>query len=91
MAISGLMVTLGARADAAEQALHAIATDPRLTLGRRAGRCLPVVAETASAEHDAQLWNDLSALPGIESVDVTFVSIDAESVGISEASSHGRA
>lgn len=88
MAISGLMVTLCANAEATEQALLALSADRRLTLGERVGRRVPMVAETASAAQDAELWNDLHALPGIESVDVTFVSIDGESAASTEGSSH---
>ncbi len=87
MAISGLMVTL--RADmSATQALRTLADDPRLTLGERVDRRVPIVAETPSAEHDAALWDDLLALPGIESVDVTFVSVENENADPTEGSSH---
>lgn len=88
MAISGLMVTLCADADATEQALRALSCDRRLTLGERVGRRLAVVADTPSADRDAELWNDLHALPGIESVDVTFVSVDGKNADSTEGSSH---
>ena len=88
MAISGLMVTLCAGAREAEQALRALSTDRRLTLGERVERRLAIVAETPSAEHDAELWNDLRALPGIENVDVTFVSVDGENADSTEGSPH---
>lgn len=76
MAISGLVVVLKEDSETAERAMRALSADPRLVLGERVGRLVPLVAETPSATHDAELWQDLLATPGIESVDVTFVSVD---------------
>lgn len=91
MAISGLVVTLRECAEAAESALRALSADSRLVLGERVGRCVPLVAETTSTTHDAELWQDLLATPGIESVDVTFVSVDAALSDIANAQTPGSA
>ncbi|MBK8913031.1 MAG: hypothetical protein IPM64_00275 [Phycisphaerales bacterium] len=77
MAISGLVITLEENAAAAEQAMRLLRADSRLSLGERAGRRLPLVAETPSAEADASLWADLLATPGVRAIDVTFVSVDS--------------
>lgn len=76
MAISGLVVTLSDDTAAAE-ALSALTLDPRLTLGERFGRRVAVVAETASAHDDRELFDELRGMPGITQVDVTFVHLDA--------------
>ena len=89
MAISGLVVTLRTCAEAAESALRALSADSRIVLGERAGRCVPLVAETPSATLDAELWQDLLATPGIESVDVTFVSVDPALSDIANAQTPG--
>lgn len=89
MAISGLVVILREDAEVADRALQALSSDPRLMLGERVGRRVPLVAETPSATQDADLWQDLLATPGIESVDVTFVSVDPALSDIANAQTSG--
>lgn len=83
MAISGLVLTLGDDARGIE-ALERLARDPRLTLGDRFGSRLAVVAETNGIEADRDLWDDLRALPGVLSVELSFVQFDEESEEASE-------
>lgn len=76
MAISGLVITLEPSAAAAERAVRALSADPRIALGQRIGWRVPLVAETPSPAADADLWAALLATPGVQAVDVTFVSVD---------------
>lgn len=75
MSISGLIITLQ-DAPLAERAIAALARDARLTLGERYGNRIVAVAETPGVDTDRALWDDLRATPGVEYVDVTFVSLD---------------
>lgn len=77
MAISGLNLLLSHDENQARAALDAITRDSRLTLGPRFGRRIALVAETSGADADADLWRDLHAAPGVVSVEVTFISVDA--------------
>jgi len=74
MAISGLVVKL-AEDDDAGAALARLAADSRITLGERFGNRLAVVAETSNVQADRDLFDELSAMPGIVHVDVTFVHL----------------
>lgn len=76
MAISGIVVTLSDSASEADSALDMLAHERRITLGERFGRRVAAVTETASAEEDGLLWDDLHGIPGVARVDVTFVGLD---------------
>ncbi len=76
MSVSGLVVTLSEAEPEALRALARLSTDARLTVGERFGRRLALVAETSGVGEDRELWDDLHAIDGVESVDVTFVALD---------------
>ena len=76
MSVSGLVVTLEDDEARAAEAHARIERDPRLTVGERVGRRVPVVAQTESPEEDRTLWDALRAMAGIAHVDVTFVAFD---------------
>ncbi len=78
MPVSGLMLTLDVDPTRAEDALRAIGRDDRCELGQRAGRRQAAVIDTPDEQANRRLWRWLNDLPGIEHVDVVFVSLDAE-------------
>lgn len=78
MAVSGLIVTLVEDAVIAQQAVATLSCDPRLVLGERSDRRVPLVAQTPSPGDDRELWDALRAMPGVENVDVAFVGFDED-------------
>lgn len=75
MAISGVVLTLADEAKAAEEAMRILGSDPRITLGERAGPRLPAVLETGSPSEDEAAWTWMSAVPGVRSVKLAFVDL----------------
>lgn len=80
MAVSGLIITH--REETSVNAVAAaLARDPRVTIGERFGLRRAIVGETASAEEDRDLIDDLRALAGIINVDVVYVHLDDSKKG----------
>lgn len=74
MPLSGLVLTLdndpGKRASAAAF----LNSDPRVTLGKLAGRWLSIATDTGSENECRELHDLISGLPGVVYVDVVAVS-----------------
>ena len=91
--ISGLVVTLAEDATATAQALAAVASDDRFTLGQRTGNRLPLVLEADDDGEAEDLFRWLSDLPGVRRADVVYVRL-AEDAGAGptprDAGGHGR-
>lgn len=73
MMISGLVVTLAEDPRRRAEALAALGGDGRLTLGEEAGRKLPVVVETGTAQESEELVESLLGTAGVDFVDVVYV------------------
>jgi len=78
MIVSALVVTLSSQPDHRVLAMTALAADPRLTLGSPTGDRLPVVAETDSTAHGAELCESLANQPGVLRVDVVTIDFSLE-------------
>jgi hypothetical protein len=78
MIVSGLLVTLAGNAKRAG-ILRALRRRPEFTTGRVNGRWLPVAMEAPDDAASRDLHDWLSALPGVEFVDVVCVSFDDSS------------
>lgn len=78
MAVSGLVITLSSDETQAAAVIGALDADPRLTVGSRSGRRVPLVAETPGPDEDRVLWGWLREHPGIENVEVAFVGFDQD-------------
>jgi hypothetical protein len=68
MTISALVVTLNP--PCAEEALAALARDPRLTLGEPVDARVPIVAETPTLRAGKELCRELELVPGVAFVSV---------------------
>jgi hypothetical protein len=78
MSVSGIAITLGEAPEAQDAALAALARDPSLTLGPRAGTRLAAVLETPSAAADRAAFARLEALPGVVHVGLVCSYLDPE-------------
>jgi hypothetical protein len=76
MITSGLVLTLSADPALARQAQTTLHARPELTLGQANKRWLPLVAETADVGASRDLCDWLSALPGVDFVDVVQVNFE---------------
>ena len=76
MIFSGLVATFAADSRLARSAQQAIRQHPALELGLPTDHRLPLVLETATSSESDALIEWLTALPGIEQVDVVFVQWD---------------
>lgn len=76
MGISGLVITLATRDEAAGETLDRLRGDPRLTLGERNGLRQAAVGVTPSVEQDERLVADLRATRGVIDVEIVFVGLD---------------
>lgn len=76
MGISGLVITLTQRDEAAGAALAKLRGDPRLTMGERNGPRQAAVGVTPSVEQDEHLVADLRATEGVVDVEIVFVGLD---------------
>lgn len=81
MITSGLVLTLTADAALASQACEALRSRPEITLGERNQRWLPIAAEAEGVAASRDLHDWLSALPGVEYVDVVEVNFEETEVG----------
>jgi len=79
MPISGLVVSFSDQTELREQAIAAIGRESRIEPGLFASNRMAVVIDTVSAEQDKQLWNWLTALPGVTFVDVVMVGFEDQS------------
>ena len=79
MTISGWVVTLTDDPGQQERALSALRGDGRLQLGERAGRKVPVVAETRTTREGEELLEALGGFPGVAFVDVVCVDFSGDS------------
>lgn len=75
MPVSGLIVRLGEGALGAA-GLAAMRARAELTVGRADGRHLPVAVEARDVAHSRELHDWLTALPGVEFVDVVCVNFE---------------
>jgi len=75
MSISGLVVTLTADADRADDTIRRLRAEPWLELGPRSGQRLAIVAETGSTRDDRELLERVAAVPGVLSAHVVFVQV----------------
>ncbi len=74
MWISSLVVTLPNDTSAADRVVQAVDMLPVFTVGERAGRRLPLVIEAADGG-TARYWYEwVESLPGVEHVELAFVS-----------------
>lgn len=73
--ICGLVVHLSADSEQADNALRAIAEAELLETGERCATRLPLVAETEDSGQMHELTDWLTALPGVEHVDVAFADV----------------
>jgi hypothetical protein len=78
MITSGLVLTLSSEPALAETAEASLRTRPELTLGQRNERWLPIAVEALDTRTSRDLHDWLSALPGVEFVDVVHVNFDSE-------------
>ena len=78
MIVSALVVTLSPEPGDRVLAMTTLAADPRLTVGAPAGDRLPVVAETDSTAHGAELCELLGQQPGVLRVDVVAIDFSLE-------------
>jgi hypothetical protein len=76
MITSGLVLTLTANPDLAQQARASLAARRELTLGQAAHRWLPAVAEAEDVPASRDLHDWLQTVPGVEFVDVVHVNFD---------------
>ncbi|MCU0658318.1 MAG: hypothetical protein MUF64_24575 [Polyangiaceae bacterium] len=79
MMISGLVVTLAEDPRQQTLALDALRRDARIQLGEGAGRKLPVVVETTTAEESTALVEALGCAAGVDFVDVIYVDFSGTS------------
>jgi nitrate reductase NapAB chaperone NapD len=73
MQISGLLVTLKPDVAAAEHARAALDAMPFVEAGSGVERWLPVVVEAETDEESRRMHDSITALPGVEFVDVVYV------------------
>ena len=78
MITSGLVLTLSSDSALAETAEASLRTRPELTLGQRSDRWLPIAVEATDARASRDLHDWLSALPGVDFVDVVHVNFESE-------------
>ncbi len=76
MPISGLILTLADSVDVVELAQKLRLAEARLELGELQGTHLPAVLETDTPHQSREVHDWLLTLPGIQSVDVVFVSAE---------------
>ncbi|HXG48898.1 MAG TPA: hypothetical protein VNO52_14845 [Methylomirabilota bacterium] len=74
MITSGLVITLSADANLATRAVAKISARVEFTPGERNGRWLPVAMEARDDVESRGLHDWLTALPGVEFVDVVYVN-----------------
>jgi len=73
MPISGLVITLSDDARLRDAALAELSHHPAVSLGPLTGQRLPIVVETPDSDADRDVWEWLSALPGITLVNIAVV------------------
>jgi len=73
MAVSGLVIYLQSDECDVKSAIEAMSSRPELTIGERAGCCLPAVLEMADDRAGREMHSWLEALSGVHHVDVVYV------------------
>lgn len=86
MITSGLVLTLSSDPALAREAEATLRARPELTLGAVQQRWLPLAAETPDVRSSRDLHDWLSALPGIDFVDVVQVNFEEEKPEMPNAS-----
>jgi len=76
MPVSGLKILLSGDEGERKRALDAIRRHPSIEMGVRADRHLAAVVDARDDNANRAIWGWLNELPGVEHVDVVFVSID---------------
>ena len=76
MPISGLAITLSVDEARALSAQQAMADEQRVEIGPRNGRRLAATIETASQDEDRRLREWMTALDGVEHIDIVFIHFD---------------
>lgn len=78
MPVSGLLLTLDSNPARADAVLRAIGNDQHIELGVRDGRKQAAVIDASDERENRRLWTWLDNLPGVEHIDVVFISIDTD-------------
>lgn len=79
MPVSGLVITFAPNADGGRAAWAALDQCPALELGVREGQRVAAVLSTGTEHENKAMWRWLNELPGVDHVDVVFVSTETES------------
>jgi hypothetical protein len=82
MPISGLILTLNADAELAEQSVATVSARAEFMPGERNARWLPVAMEARDDAESRDLHDWLNALPGVDFVDVVYVNFDEDALGV---------
>lgn len=87
MPVSGLVLTLSANGGTAAEAISALKARPEIECEAPRGNKLPVAVDTLDRTKDQALWRWINELPGVDFIDVVFISFpeDEDSPEVAEA------
>jgi nitrate reductase NapAB chaperone NapD len=76
--ISGLVVVFESLDVLNDLEVEQLFDHPNITVGERSGDRVAIAVDSNSKDHDADIWNWLSNLPGVIDIKIAFVGFDDE-------------
>jgi nitrate reductase NapAB chaperone NapD len=76
--VSGLVIVFESSEALNELVVEQLTNHPCLEIGERASDRLAVVVDTASKDHDFEVWEWIGNLPGVSEIKIAFVGFDDE-------------
>jgi len=76
--ISGLVVVFESSEALNILVVEQLANHPNIAVGERADDRIAIVVDTASKDHDVEVWDWIGNLPGVSEIKIAFVGFDDE-------------
>lgn len=78
MPISGLVIVFESSEALNDQVVEQLASHSSIAVGERAGDRVAIVIDSASKDHDVEVWEWIGGLPGVSDIKIAFVGFDDE-------------
>jgi nitrate reductase NapAB chaperone NapD len=74
--ISGLVIVFDSSEAMSDLAVEQLASHPSIVVGERDGDRVAIVVDSASKDHDVEIWEWIASLPGVSDIKIAFVGFD---------------
>ena len=76
MPISGLVVVFESSETLNDLAVEQLASHPSIVVGERERDRVAIVVDSESKDHDVEIWEWITSLPGVSDIKIAFVGFD---------------